>query len=475
MQADEAIPVGRPCGLFRQRGDIKFTDCSETAGISAEFIYGHGVACGDFNNDGFIDAAVTGYGKILLFENLGDGTFVEVGSSVRLVDDSWSSSAAWGDLTEDGLLDLYVCHYVDWSLENHPFCAGPKSGDREVCPPRDFTGLADAVFATNSDGSFSNITEQSGIKLDGKGLGVVIADLDNDQRPDIYVTNDTVPNVLYRNEPGKQLADVSLVSGSSLSARGVPDGSMGVHLFDYNNDARFDLWVANYERETSALYEGHGELLFRHVSNRKGVTAVGASFVGWGTLAFDADHDGDEDVLVSNGHVIRYPRSAPLRQLPLMMENRDGIFKDVAESVGDYLAQPHMARGSAMSDLDRDGRIDVIVNHTNEPVDVLRNTTSNKGFVTVRLVGNESSRTAVGATVTLRCGQLIQHRQHFGGGSYASTNSQRLHFGLPESIAEIDAIDIRWPSGKQQTFTAVDADTHYCVSEAIDGLFDEAP
>ncbi|GAB5442436.1 MAG: hypothetical protein Fues2KO_27850 [Fuerstiella sp.] len=472
---ENVVPHGVPNGVFRNRGDWRFDDVSDVSGAMDCEMYSHGAACADFDNDGFADVVVTGYGGLQFHRNLGDGTFQEVAQRHGLIDDLWSSSAAWGDVNRDGILDLYVAHYVDWSPDHHPFCAGPEEGKREVCPPREFAPLPDTLFLGQPDGTFQRSSQVLGET--GKGLGVVIADFNADQQADIYVTNDTVPNLLYENTGAGNLSDVSLISGTSLSDRGVPDGSMGVHVLDFDNNGHFDLWVANYERESSALYQGHPDLLFRHVSQRTGVTAVGAAYVGWGTVCFDADHDGDEDAFISNGHVIRYPRSAPLRQTPLVFENQDGSrFENVAEAAGDYTASPHMGRGAAFSDLDQDGDLDLIVNHTNEPVALLRNDSTSGHFLQMQLIGRTSPRDAVTAVVTVSVGERTIRRQWIGGGSYASTLSGQLHFGLghasnsDSNTLPAVTLTVDWPSGRQQTFTDVGVDQLVVIHETRPAL-----
>ncbi|GIX04381.1 MAG: hypothetical protein KatS3mg114_0250 [Planctomycetaceae bacterium] len=458
--------TGYPAALYRQVGPWRFDEVTSLAGLDTPLSYTHGPAVADFDHDGFPDIVITGYGRLQCWHNQGDGTFREIAQSAQLTDSSWSSSAAWGDLNGDGHLDLYVAHYVNWSFDNDPFCPGPV-GKRDVCPPRSFTGLDDTLFLSQGDGTFRDASREAGLLSEGKGLGVVLCDLDLDGDLDVYVTNDTVENFLYENDGQGRLSDRSLISGTALSDRGTPDGSMGVDLFDYNSDGLPDLWVVNYERESSALYQNLGHLQFRHVSQPLGVTAAGSMYVGWGTVCADFDHDGDEDIFTSNGHVIRYPVNAPLRQLPLVFENQAGRrFHNVAELAGEYTRQPHMGRGLATSDLDRDGDLDLVVSHNNEPVSVLMNASRTLGdWLQVELVGTRSPRWPIGSVVTLvtDLGQQVRHLR--GGGSYASTHAPIIHFGLP-ARAQIQRLEIRWPSGEQQVITEIAPRRRWLVVES---------
>lgn len=472
---DETIG-GRPAGLFLNRGDWSFLDASVQTGTAGETArYSHGAAVGDFDSDGFPDVLVTGFGGVVLWRNLGDGTFENVTVVSGLTDTLWSSSAAWGDLDGDGHLDLYVAHYVNWSFKNNPYCPSKETGKQDICPPRQFRPLPDTLFLSNGDGSFRDASEKSGLVqkgATGKGLGVMMCDIDSDGDLDVYVCNDTVPNFLYRNDGRGQLEEVAMQSGAAVSETGVPEGSMGVDLGDYNLDGRLDLWVTNYERESIALYRNDGRGMFRHVSHIAGLTTVGGLFVGWGTSFFDFDLDGDEDVFVSNGHVIRHPSEAPVRQLPLLFENTQGRrFANVAPGVGGYLAKPHMGRGVARGDLDGDGDIDLVICHTNEPVSVLENLTDRRGrhWLGVRLIGTspEGSRDAAGAIVTLRvAGMPNQTRQVKSGTSYASSNGPRLTFGLGNSN-KVDLIRIRWPGGGVQDVGPIDGDQVLVIRQEV--------
>ncbi|MEC9010270.1 MAG: CRTAC1 family protein [Planctomycetota bacterium] len=472
---DETIG-GRPAGLFLNRGDWSFLDSSVQTGTAGETArYSHGAAVGDFNSDGFPDVLVTGFGGVVLWRNLGDGTFENVTEVSGLTDTLWSSSAAWGDLDGDGHLDLYVAHYVNWSFKNNPYCPSKETGKQDICPPRQFRPLPDTLFLSNGDGSFRDASEKSGLVqkgASGKGLGVMMCDIDSDGDLDVYVCNDTVPNFLYRNDGRGQLQEVAMQSGAAVSETGVPEGSMGVDLGDYNLDGRLDLWVTNYERESIALYRNDGRGMFRHVSHIAGLTTVGGLFVGWGTSFFDFDLDGDEDVFVSNGHVIRHPSEAPVRQLPLLFENTQGRrFANVAPGAGEYLATPHMGRGVARGDLDGDGDVDLVVCHTNEPVSILENLTDRRGrhWLGVRLIGTspKGARDAAGAIVTLRvAGMPSQTRQVKSGTSYASSNGLRLTFGLGDSD-KVDLITIRWPGGGVQEAGPVAGDQVLVIRQEV--------
>lgn len=456
--------AGRPVAVFRSTGAWQFVDSTGPAHAYDTLAYNHGICAADYNHDGFTDFLVTGYGPLALYENQGDGTFRERAAIAGLTDNTWSSSAGWGDVNGDGNLDLFVTRYVDWTWNNNPLCKGPQLGQREICPPRRFKGLTDSLYLNTGDGGFRNAPQTTGIKRGGKGLGVVLADFDRDRKLDIYVANDNEPNFFYRNTGRGILKEIADDNGTSRGATGNSDGSMGVAVGDFNRDGRFDLWVANYERESFALYRSDGLTGFTHASRRLGVTALGGLYVGWGTVFADFDGDGDEDIFVANGHVIRFPVNSPLKQKPILLENHNGRrLNNVASVAGDYFRKPRMGRGVAKADLDNDGDPDLVVVHSNELVTMLENRIKNRnGWLVIELVGTASSRTPIGAVVELKTNKGIQIRQLTGGGSYASTSSLRLHFGLgAESLKQAK---VAWPSGLEQSI-AVTADAHWIVVE----------
>lgn len=458
-------PFGLPGALFRQRALLQFESASAEAGVADAAYYNHAAVSADYDADGFPDLLVTGYGGLVLYRNQGDGTFRVVTARAGLEDPSWSSTAAFGDVNGDGLPDLYVAHYVNWSPSNNPECYVGREGQRDVCPPKQFEPLADRLFANVGTGQFEDISDSAGLRDDGKGLGLLLADTDHDGDLDIYVANDTVDNFHYLNDGQARFREVGFQTGMAFSAEGVPEGSMGVALGDPNGDGHLDLCVANYERESLALYRNTGRGIFQHISRRAGLTTLSRSTVGWGLLFFDGDRDADEDLFVSNGHVVRFPTESPVRQRPLLLENTEQGFRDVAASAGAYLDAPHPGRGVAAADIDNDGDVDLIVSHINEPIALLSNESPTRGhWIGLELIGIESDRDAVGAFVTLTAGGRTQVRHVAAGIGYASTSDRRAHFGLGETD-EITAIEVRWPSGTLDRLEFVPCDQYVQVLE----------
>lgn len=464
LTADKQIR-GRAPALFRQRSDDEFEEVSRKVNLTGTDIYTHGVAAGDIDNDGFPDLLFTGYGGLQLYENHGDGTFSETSAARNLVDDTWSVSAAIADVTGDGAPDIYVSRYVDWSFQNHPICNVGKDGVRDVCPPSSFEPLADKLYRGQADGVFVEDSRGLGLKTDGKGLGVMIADVNGDQLPDIYVANDTVDNFLYVNSADGVLNEVGHQSGCAFNDRGLPDGSMGVAVADLNNDLRSDIWVTNYERESIGLYRNEGNSLFFHASQLMGVAASSGLNVGWGTVLFDVDADGDRDAFVANGHVVRFPPHAPVLQPPLLLENQNGrrFSPAVLHHTSKYFSGLHGGRGVAQGDLDNDNDIDLVVSHINKPAVVLRNDTPQIGnWIRLRLIGAACSRDAIGAAVIANAGDKSFLGQVVAGGSYASESSKDIYFGLPPNLESVD-IEVRWPNGQSESWTQLLPNKAYVV------------
>lgn len=446
---DKNRVAGRDSSLLRGSPSLKWQDVADDAGCAVSRFYSHGCAVADADSDGFADIVVTGFGGLQFLKNLGDGTFMETATQARLDDELWSSSAGWGDLNGDGFADLYVAHYANWSLDNNPECQGGGPDGRDVCPPREFEPLDDVLYLNNGDGSFTDASRSSGLVAGGKGLGVLLADFDHDSDTDIYVANDTTPNFLYQNDGTGNLREIGVSSGTALDDRGLPNGSMGTAFGDFNNDGLPDLWVTNFEMETFGLYRNRGLCQFQHVSRDSGVNAIGARFVGFGTVTEDFDLDGDLDIAVANGHVVYFPAGSETAQDPVYLENLgDGVFKRTEPGVkGGYFQQKHVGRGLVTADVDNDGKVDLIVSHLSDPGRVLKNVSETTGHsIRLELIGVRSNRDGIGAEVALHTSAGKQIRFRTGGGSYLSQNEGLLFFGVPAGVT-CTKLTITWPGG----------------------------
>ena len=448
-------PCGVPDGLFRNDGAARFAAVATEACVPGRAFYAHGVNVGDYDADGHSDLLITGYEGVALLQNLGDGTFRSVPSPEHgIAADGWLTSGAWLDVDGDGHLDLYQTRYCDWSPTNDPPCE--IQGHRDVCPPAQFEAVDDRLFLGDGAGGFVEAGTRLGLVPGGKGLGVVATDVDLDGDCDLYVGNDTTANFLYRNDGTGRLTECGLLAGVAVGPTGEPEGSMGVDAGDWNLDGLPDLWVANFENQSFGLYRNFGDAVFENVSAVAGITAVGAVYVGFGTMFLDADLDGVEDLFVANGHVMQFPTQAPLLQRPLLLHNRHGTrMVNVAEHAGAYFTSGHLGRGAAAGDLDGDGDEDIVVSQTNEPIAMLVNETPHDSIaVVVRLVGVGTHRDAIGASAVLETTARRMLRQVKGGASYLSSGSRELRWGLVADEQPL-RLRVRWPGGRE-TVTPLD-------------------
>jgi hypothetical protein len=467
---------GYPCKLYRNLGNFKFEDVTAKVGLDkVTWWYTHGAAVADYDRDGWPDLLVTGYGRIMLFHNESDGKggrkFVDVTAAVGLKDDSWSTSAGWADIDGDGFPDLYVCHYCDWSFANNPSCTGQMPGVlRDVCPPQKFKPLIHALFKNEGGKAFKNISLEQGFEAKGCGLGVVLVDVNDDGRPDIYVGNDATNKFLFINRGGK-LEEKGLLAGVAVNDAGKYDGSMGVDAGDYDESGRPALWVTNFQGDLHALYRNLGREYFQHISRAGGLGAIGMHLVGFGTGFIDADNDGWEDLVIAHGHVLQHPiLGSTVKQLPMLLRNVDyegrRFYRDLGPTAGPYFRTPVIGRGLAIGDLDNDGWPDIVVSHSNSPVAVLRNSVAEHTparWLGIRLVGR-GNRDIVGSTVILENGRRRLTRFAKGGGSYLAANDPRLLFGLGPD-GKPGRITVKWSWGEKQTWDGLEPGAYWELHE----------
>jgi len=449
--------------LLTETGELKFVDVTEAAGVG-HVGYGMGVAVGDYDNDGLLDLYVTNFGPNVLYHNNGDGTFTDVTAQAGVEDASWSTSAAWVDFDNDGYLDLFVCNYVDFTVQGSRGCSSP-AGEPDYCTPKMYSPVPSRLFRNLRNGKFEDVTESSGIyKSYGPALGVVCADFNGDGRTDIYVTNDTAPNRLWLNQGDGTFRESGLDSGVSFSMDGLAKAGMGVTLADVENDGGQVLLVTNLTHEGATVFKDGKTGQFDDVTAQFGLFEPTYRYTGFGTQWFDYDNDGWLDLFIANGGVTLTGSSggtSPYAQPKQLFHNegRGRKFRNVSQIAGAAFQIPEISRAAAFGDVDNDGSIDIVVANNNGQVRLLRNQNVKRNhWVILKLESPRKNRFAIGAQVgLLRKGYDTLWRRVNTDSSYLTANDMRVHFGLGDNPS-IDAVVIHWPDGSAERFGDVKAD-----------------
>jgi enediyne biosynthesis protein E4 len=450
--------------LYHQNADGTFTDVTERAGLIGmpQGYYSMGVAVGDYDNDGFEDLYVTGYGGNILYHNNGDGTFTDVTEKAGVKGGEWSASAGFFDYDNDGKLDLFVTRYVDWTFKTNRYCGEkPPNGVRAYCHPDNYDGLTNILYHNNGDGTFTDLSEKAGIANPrGKGLGVSFADYDGDGFTDVFVANDSVQCFLYHNNRNGTFSEVGLLAGVGYNEDGKTFAGMGIDFSDYDNDGLPDIVVTDLSNERYMLFRNDGTGTFRDVTNSSGIGSATLAFSGWSTHLFDYDNDGWKDLFVAQSHVMdTIEKTSPnLRYLepPLLLRNVSGHFARVI--AGEAFQRDWAGRGAAFGDIDNDGDIDLVVNNLGQKAYILRNDGGNRNnWIGIQTVGTKSNRDGIGARIkVVSASGMTQYFTVNTAVGYLSASDKRVIAGLGKD-ASAKLIEIHWPSGIVQKFEDVKA------------------
>src|SRR5437667_855588 len=474
----EGFPKGQEptSHFYRNNHDGTFTDVTQKAGVALKG-WGQGVCAGDYDNDGWVDLYVTFWGHNVLLHNNGDSTFTDVTKKAGLWHNEvrWSTGCAFVDYDRDGHVDLFVNHYVDLDLANTPTPGSGTScqwkGLAVMCGPRGLKGTRSSLYHNNGDGTFTDVSDKSGVTRTGSYycFSALTGDFDGDGWPDIYVSCDSTPSMLFHNNHDGTFSEIAVTAGVAFNEDGREQAGMGAHAVDYDGDGWLDIIKTNFSDDTANLYHNNGDGTFTDVTFAAGLGA-NTQFLGWGTLFVDVDNDGWPDLFMANGHV--YPEvdsnglSSTFRERKVLYWNQhNGKFKDISLDAGPGITAPFNSHGVAAADFDNDGALEILVNNSHDVPSLLKNHGEHGNWISLKLVGTKSNRDATGALVTVNSGGHQQVQEVRSGGSYISQRDFRLHFGLGKAL-KVDLLEIRWPSGLVDKVENVPANQILTIKES---------
>jgi hypothetical protein len=474
--ADPAVDRRARHRLYHNRGpstgsgQARFEDVTERSGIQHHG-YGMGACAGDYDGDGRPDLYITNYGPNVLYHNNGDGTFTDVTATAHVGDPRWSTGCAFADLDRDGRLDLWVVNYVDADRTHSPFCGNARLGVRFYCHPLNYNPLPSTVYRNDGAGVFTDVSASSGVgALRANGLGVVIADYDNDGWPDVFVANDEMPNFLFHNSGHMRFTETGLASGIAVGADGKARAGMGIDAGDYDGDGRLDLVITNLDFEMHSLHRGLERGLFGYTTMESGIGFPTLPFVGFGVAFLDFDNDTELDIAIANGNILdnaaQLRAGATYMQRKLLFRNLGNRrFGEVGRMAGPAFSTERVSRGLAVADIDNDGDLDLLVTSNGQDAELLRNDGGNRAnALLVRLRGADANTDAIGARIRLSVGSRTQIRDVKAGSSYLSQNDLRAHFGLG-TAARADRVEVVWPSGRMESVASVAANQIVTIAE----------